>query len=113
LPRSRAKKKLEVGKKQGFIDTLSSFLIISPTMKRLNALTDVPGIKVGHASDLKALTGCTVILCEEGAIGAVDIRGTAAGQGRSMPSPTFIWWIKFMPFFWLVEVLSVWMPQEE
>ncbi|PIX24257.1 MAG: peptidase S58, partial [Deltaproteobacteria bacterium CG_4_8_14_3_um_filter_45_9] len=35
--------------------------------------------KVGHASDFKALTGCTVILCEEGAVGAVDIRGTAAG----------------------------------
>jgi len=48
-------------------------------MKRLNAITDVQGIKVGHASDFKALTGCTVILCEEGAVGAVDIRGTAAG----------------------------------
>jgi len=48
-------------------------------VKRLNAITDVPGIKVGHASDFKALTGCTVILCGEGAIGAVDIRGTAAG----------------------------------
>lgn len=48
-------------------------------MKRLNTITDVPGIKVGHASDFKALTGCTVILCEEGAVGGVDIRGTAAG----------------------------------
>jgi L-aminopeptidase/D-esterase-like protein len=48
-------------------------------MKRLNAITDVLGIMVGHASDFKALTGCTVILCEEGAVGAVDIRGTAAG----------------------------------
>lgn len=48
-------------------------------MKRFNAMTDVPGIRVGHASDFKALTGCTVILCEEGAIGGVDIRGTAAG----------------------------------
>ncbi len=48
-------------------------------MKRFNAITDVPGITVGHASDFKALTGCTVILCEEGAIGAVDIRGTATG----------------------------------
>ena len=48
-------------------------------MKRFSAITDVPGIKVGHASDFKAFTGCTVILCEEGAIGAVDIRGTAAG----------------------------------
>lgn len=48
-------------------------------MKRFNAITDVPGIKVGHASDFNALTGCTVILCEEGAVGAVDIRGTATG----------------------------------
>ena len=48
-------------------------------MKRFNAITDVPGITVGHASDFKALTGCTVILCEEGAVGAVDIRGTATG----------------------------------
>jgi len=69
----------------GIIDTHSSFLIISPQMKRLNAITDVPGIKVGHASDFKALTGCTVILCEEGAIGAVDIRGTAAGTRQIDP----------------------------
>jgi L-aminopeptidase/D-esterase-like protein len=48
-------------------------------MKRAHAITDVPGIEVGHASDFKALTGCTVILCEEGAVGAVDIRGTATG----------------------------------
>lgn len=48
-------------------------------MKRLNAITDVSGIQVGHASDFKALTGCTVILCEEGAVGGVDIRGTATG----------------------------------
>jgi L-aminopeptidase/D-esterase-like protein len=48
-------------------------------MKKAGAITDVPGIKVGHASDFKALTGCTVILCEEGAVGGVDIRGTATG----------------------------------
>lgn len=48
-------------------------------MKGVSAITDVPGIKVGHSSDFKALTGCTVILCEEGAIGGVDIRGTATG----------------------------------
>lgn len=48
-------------------------------MKKLNAITDVPGIRVGHASDFKTLTGCTVILCEEGAVGGVDIRGTATG----------------------------------
>jgi L-aminopeptidase/D-esterase-like protein len=50
-----------------------------PDMKRMSAITDVLGISVGHCSDFKALTGCTVVLCEEGATGAVDIRGTATG----------------------------------
>ncbi len=48
-------------------------------MKTFGAITDVPGITVGHASDPKALTGCTVVLCEKGAVGAVDIRGAATG----------------------------------
>ena len=42
-------------------------------------ITDVPGIKVGHAHDLQALTGCTVVLCEEGAVAGVDQRGGAPG----------------------------------
>lgn len=44
-----------------------------------NAITDVPGIRVGHAQDNHALTGCTVILCESGAVGGVDQRGGAPG----------------------------------
>jgi len=44
-----------------------------------NAITDVPSIKVGHATDLVAQTGCTVILCEEGAAAGVDVRGSAPG----------------------------------
>ena len=44
-----------------------------------NAITDVPGIRVGHAQYEKALTGCTVILCESGAVGGVDQRGGAPG----------------------------------
>lgn len=42
-------------------------------------LTDIPGIKIGHAHDLAAPTGCTVILCPEGATGGVDVRGGAPG----------------------------------
>ncbi len=48
-------------------------------MKATNAITDVPGIKVGHADDPRALTGCTVVLCEHGAVGGVDQRGGAPG----------------------------------
>lgn len=44
-----------------------------------NSITDVHGIRVGHAQNLEALTGCTVILCEEGAVGGVDQRGGAPG----------------------------------
>lgn len=48
-------------------------------MKRYNALTDVPGLRVGHAQDPAALTGCTVVLCEAGAVAGVDQRGGAPG----------------------------------
>ncbi len=44
-----------------------------------NAITDVKGLKVGHASDFQGYTGCTVILCEEGAVCGLDIRGSASG----------------------------------
>jgi len=48
-------------------------------MELHNAITDVGGICVGHAQNLDALTGCTVILCENGAVGGVDQRGGAPG----------------------------------
>jgi L-aminopeptidase/D-esterase-like protein len=44
-----------------------------------NTITDVQGIRVGHAQNTEALTGCTVILCEDGAVGGVDQRGGAPG----------------------------------
>jgi len=42
-----------------------------------DAITDVPGVKVGHAQDIEGGTGCTVVICEEGATTGVDIRGSA------------------------------------
>jgi L-aminopeptidase/D-esterase-like protein len=44
-----------------------------------NCITDVYGIKVGQESDLQGMTGCTVVLCEEGAVCGVDVRGGAPG----------------------------------
>ena len=38
-------------------------------------IRDIPGIHIGHAQDLMAATGCTVIICEEGAVAGVDVRG--------------------------------------
>ena len=44
-----------------------------------DGLTDIPGLKIGHWTDLDAGTGCTVILCPEGAVAGVDVRGAAPG----------------------------------
>src|SRR5512138_3271978 len=42
-------------------------------------LTDVEGIKVGHYTETRRPTGCTVILTEGGAVAGVDVRGSAPG----------------------------------
>jgi L-aminopeptidase/D-esterase-like protein len=42
-------------------------------------ITDIPGIRVGHDTNLEAATGCTVILCDWPAVGGVDVRGGAPG----------------------------------
>ena len=43
-------------------------------MKEIS-ITDIKGIQIGQAEDEKAGTGCTVILCKEGATAGVDVRG--------------------------------------
>jgi L-aminopeptidase/D-esterase-like protein len=48
-------------------------------MAMLGAITDVLGIKVGHYTDRRAVTGCTVVLCEPGAVAGVDISGSSPG----------------------------------
>ena len=52
-------------------------------------ITAVPGIKVGHYTDSRNATGCTVVLCEDGAVGGVDVRGSAPGTRETdLLSPT-------------------------
>ncbi|HUW46450.1 MAG TPA: P1 family peptidase, partial [Dehalococcoidia bacterium] len=48
-------------------------------MVMYGAITDVSGVKVGHYTDKKAATGCTVILCEPGAVAGVDVSGSSPG----------------------------------
>src|ERR1700732_3557524 len=45
----------------------------------MKGLTDIPGILVGHASDYDGFTGCTVVLCEGGAVAGGAIPGSASG----------------------------------
>lgn len=43
----------------------------------MNGITDVPGIRVGHATDPVGLTGVTVVICDTPAVGGVELRGGA------------------------------------
>lgn len=43
------------------------------------SFTDIEDIQVGHAHNLDAATGCTVVICEKGATAGVDVRGGAPG----------------------------------
>jgi L-aminopeptidase/D-esterase-like protein len=45
----------------------------------LNLITDVAGLSVGNAGDATALTGVTVVLPDEAAVAACDVRGGAPG----------------------------------
>jgi L-aminopeptidase/D-esterase-like protein len=42
-------------------------------------ITDVQGVKVGHFTETRRPTGCTVLLFEKGATAGVDVRGSAPG----------------------------------
>ena len=44
------------------------------------SITDVSGLKVGHCTLTERPTGCTVILCDNGAVAGVDVRGAAPGS---------------------------------
>lgn len=48
-------------------------------MQRIGTITDVRGIEVGHHTDTRRPTGCTVVLAGDGAVGGVDVRGAAPG----------------------------------
>lgn len=43
------------------------------------SITDVPGIRVGHWTDLDSITGCTVVLPDSPTTAGVDVRGAAPG----------------------------------
>ncbi len=47
------------------------------------SLNQVPGLKVGHYTDLQTATGCTVVLCEHGAVPGVHVSGASPG-GREI-----------------------------
>jgi D-aminopeptidase len=48
-----------------------------------NLITDVPGLKVGHAEDMRLGSGATAVIFDQPAVGSVDVRGGAPGTRES------------------------------
>ena len=66
--------------------TLSSAVHLRPAG---GAITQVAGIEVGHFTDTRRPTGCTVVIAREGAVAGVDVRGAAPGTRETdLLSPT-------------------------
>lgn len=57
----------------------------------MKGITDIPGVLVGHATDLEGITGCTAILCPKGAVAGYSIAGNATGtQELDVMSPLHV-----------------------
>ena len=52
---------------------------MTTALPRAGSLTDVRGLRVGHFTETRRPTGCTVILAPDGAVAGVDVRGAAPG----------------------------------
>lgn len=52
---------------------------MNPTDTPAGSLTEVAGIEVGHFTDTRRPTGCTVVITRDGAVAGVDVRGAAPG----------------------------------
>lgn len=60
-----------------------------PDLPPVSHRLELPGFSLGHGSDLRGMTGVTVVLCPEGALAAAEVRGSATGtrQFDSLVSP--------------------------
>jgi L-aminopeptidase/D-esterase-like protein len=58
---------------------------------RAGAITDVAGVEVGHFTDTRRPTGCTVVIVREGAVAGVGVRGPAPGTRETdLLAPTHL-----------------------
>ena len=55
---------------------------LAPQTPSGGSLTDVPGVTVGHHTDGRRPTGCSVILFDEAAAAGVDYDGSAPGESQ-------------------------------
>jgi len=64
------------------LGTAQGTLTLQESPSRTGALTDVPGVRVGHYTDPRRATGCTAILFEPAAAAGVDYDGSAPGESQ-------------------------------
>jgi D-aminopeptidase len=53
--------------------------VIAKEERLRNLITDIPGVRVGHASDAKLASGSTVVAFDKAVVGSVDVRGGGPG----------------------------------
>jgi L-aminopeptidase/D-esterase-like protein len=58
---------------------MGSSPLILDNLFDMSSITDVAGIEAGHFTDTRRPTGCTVVICREGSVAGVDVRGAAPG----------------------------------
>ena len=58
---------------------MNAFSTIQDLLAHQGHIARVQGISIGHFTDSRRPTGCTAVLCPEGAVGGVDVRGAAPG----------------------------------
>ncbi len=61
------------------VEMASQTIVNSAQNALVGSIVDVPGLQVGHFTLNERLTGCSVVLAPQGAVGAVDVRGAAPG----------------------------------
>jgi L-aminopeptidase/D-esterase-like protein len=54
------------------------------TMTQRNLITDVPGVRVGHAQDARIASGVTAIVFDQPAVASIDVRGGGTGTRESL-----------------------------
>ena len=65
---------------------------------------------VGHHSDSRRPTGCTVVMARAGAVAGVDVRGAAPGTRETDLLAPAIWWTRCTPCCWPAAAPGGWTP---
>ncbi len=75
-------KNLQIGRRgilQAAVSAVAVPIFAQPKDNAAGSIVDVGDVRVGHFTDTRRPTGCTVIIFENGAVAGVDVRGAAPG----------------------------------